>query len=337
MSDLASRIAIKRDRTILLGKDVVVDGYDLKRKIAVITHAHGEACWGLEELLGSCENIFMSKPTRDLLTAQKGAYLELRRNIKAIDYDSAQKIEGTTLVLKKARHILGASQVFVKEEKGCEVAYTGDFLFPDPGTEVVMSETLAISSTYGNPSQVRRFARKDAEAKLIELVKNNSSKSIEIAAQKGQLQEAMTLLTGAGVSVPFICTLETLKWTTIYRKYGATIGDCLSSSTDEAKRIMGTRSSCIFFRDLHVQALDLPPDRTRIRLSGYDSAKPYYAVEPNLYVVTLSESADFAGTIDYVKQSKARVLVADNSRGGDATSLAMEAKRLGIASYVMPS
>jgi Cft2 family RNA processing exonuclease len=329
-------VDIRKDRTILLGKNIMVDGHDLKRKVAVITHAHGNACWGLEELLGSCENIFMSNATKDLLIAQKGTYLELRRNIKAIDYDSPQRVEGTKLVLRKARHILGSSQVSIREEGSEEVAYTGDFLFPDPMTDILKPETLVVNSTYGNPSQIRQFRRRDAEDKLVELVKRNSSRFIEISAEKGQLQEAMALLTASGVSLPYLCTQETLRWTMVYQKYGVKIGPCLATTSDEAKRIIGTRGNGIFFRDLHVQQPNLPEGRTSIRLSGSDSAKPYYEIEPDSFMVTMSDSADFAGTMDYIRESKPHALVADNSRGGDATSLATEARRLGLKAYVMP-
>ena len=336
MSDFLSGVSIRTDRTILLGKNTVVDGYDLKRKVAVITHAHGNASWGLEELLGTCENIFMSKATKDLLIAQKGTYLELRRNIKSIDYDSPQKIEGTRLVLRKARHILGSSQVSVRDEGDEEVAYTGDFLFPDSMTDVVRPETLVVNSTYGNPSQIRKFKRREAEDKLVELVKLNSSRFIEISADKGQLQEAMALLTASGVSLPYLCTPETLKWTSVYQKYGIRTGPCISTTSDDAKRIIGTGSSGIFFRDFHVQHPNLPGGRTSIRLSGSDSAKSYYEIEPDSFMVTMSDSADFAGTMDYIRGSKAHALVADNSRGGDAASLAMEARRLGVKAYIMP-
>jgi len=44
--------------------------------------------------------------------------------------------------------------------------------------------------------------------------------------------------------------------------------------------------------------------------------------------VALSNHADFAGTIDYIRTTGARYVVTDNKRGGHAVELAQEVTRL---------
>ena len=326
------------NRTVLLGDSVQCDGFATNRKIAVITHAHGDACWGVTDLLGYCKSILMSPPTKDLILAQLGGSYLIRANLISIDYDTPQVIEGTKITLRRARHILGASQVEVEDVGGTSMAYTGDFLSPDPATEIVKTETLAISSAYGDPSQVRSFSRPEVEGRFVELVRSAVQRGpVEVIAHKGKLQEAMALLNLNGINLPFVCTPETMKWVDVYRKYGEKVGDCISSADDEGKKLIGTKSTSIFFRDLNTPQHSLPENRVRIKLSGYDSAQPFYRVEDDYYWVTISDSADFKGTLDYVERSKPKVLITDNSRGGNAELLASEVtQRFGIPAYPSP-
>ena len=152
---------VSQDSSITLGGGIVCDGYADECPAAVITHAHGDHYWGLDKLLLSCENIFMSRATRDLLIAQKPA-LDIRRNIKPLEFGSEVKVDRYKLRILPVKHILGSSQVIIQDvDASKRLAYSGDFLMP--GTQPVEADTLVVDATYGNPTRVRNFDRKEIE------------------------------------------------------------------------------------------------------------------------------------------------------------------------------
>ena len=60
---------------------------------------------------------------------------------------------------------------------------------------------------------------------------------------------------------------------------------------------------------------------------------PILNLADNRYRLAMSDHADFDGTLEYVSASGAKNVVTDNSRGGQAITLALEIEqRLGIKS-----
>jgi putative mRNA 3-end processing factor len=111
---------------------------------AVITHAHGDhAAWG----------------SRAYLTATPGvgvlrARLEPGAAIRAVEYGETVTLNGTTISLHPAGHILGSSQVRI--EHGGEVwVVSGDYKTdPDPTCtpfEPIRCHTFVTESTFGLP------------------------------------------------------------------------------------------------------------------------------------------------------------------------------------------
>jgi len=71
-------------------------------------------------------------------------------------------------------------------------------------------------------------------------------------------------------------------------------------------------------------------EATSIQLSAFMSRPddPVMEYSHCSYRVALSNHADFAGTIEYIRTTGARYVVTDNKRGGHAVELAQEVTRL---------
>jgi putative mRNA 3-end processing factor len=111
---------------------------------AVITHAHGDhATWGSRSYLTSAPGVGVLR-----------ARLEPGSSIRGVEYGETVLLDGTTVSLHPAGHILGSSQVRI--ENGGEVwVVSGDYKTdPDPTCtpfEPVRCHTFVTESTFGLP------------------------------------------------------------------------------------------------------------------------------------------------------------------------------------------
>jgi putative mRNA 3-end processing factor len=111
---------------------------------AVITHAHGDhATWGSRAYLTSAEGVGVLR-----------ARLEPGATIRGIGYGEPLSLNGTTVSLHPAGHILGSSQVRI-EHRGEVWVVSGDYKTdPDPTCtpfEPVRCHTFITESTFGLP------------------------------------------------------------------------------------------------------------------------------------------------------------------------------------------
>src|SRR5215212_2870433 len=123
--------------------DIYIDPW-LPVDRAVITHAHGDhARWGSQHYLGSREG---ARVLRTRLGADA--------SIETLDYRETRDINGVSLSLIPAGHILGSAQVRL-EHRGEVWVVSGDYkLDPDPTCapfEPVRCHTLVTESTFGLP------------------------------------------------------------------------------------------------------------------------------------------------------------------------------------------
>jgi putative mRNA 3-end processing factor len=111
---------------------------------AVITHAHGDhATWGSRAYLTSSEGVGVLRARMD-----PGA------NIRGLPYREPISLNGVTVSLHPAGHILGSSQVRI-EHRGEVLVVSGDYKTdPDPTCtpfEPVRCHTFVTESTFGLP------------------------------------------------------------------------------------------------------------------------------------------------------------------------------------------
>ncbi|HML02483.1 MAG TPA: hypothetical protein VK487_03815, partial [Candidatus Bathyarchaeia archaeon] len=72
-------------------------------------------------------------------------------------------------------------------------------------------------------------------------------------------------------------------------------------------------------------------------VSGWEFGSACRQIGEKEYVLALSDHSDFNGLLQYVEESKPKLVITDNFRAGDAQVLAQEIqKRLGIKSLSLP-
>lgn len=319
---------------ILLGDTACCDGFSLK-PVRVITHAHDDHIKDFETSLGHHDAILMLPATLDILYAIKGRRsLEIRRNLLAIDAEKSFEFNQNKISLRPANHMLGSSQVLVETHDGLRLGYSGDFAWP---IEPFAVDELVVDATYGNPDYIRPYREEDAVEEFIELVETllKEERRICIKAFTGRLQYAMQLLQDR-VHLPFLAGKKQASIAEAYQKYGVLINPVLSRHSEEGKRLIAEGGPYIAFHHLAERVPETDYD-TCIFVSSYmvPREKPLVRTMFGHYRVAITDHADFNQTIDYVAAAGPKLVVVDNSRGGDAVTLAAEIKsRLNIPTLV---
>ena len=139
---------------VLLGPDVVCDGFVREAMARVQTHVHLDHMDSFETSKG-CQQIIASEATLSLLVAEYDADLPYRSNIRALKGSQGYKVGNSEVSLVSSGHMLGAVQVIAELQNGMRLGYSGDFQWPLD--DVIQVDALVLDSTYGAPSNVREF------------------------------------------------------------------------------------------------------------------------------------------------------------------------------------
>ncbi len=332
---MVTKASITRKGAVLLGKHVACDSHDEHRPLRVVTHAHYDHLTGLEQSLRKCQAVVMTPPTRDLLAALRGPLFPFVGNVKALNYGETLMHDDERLTLHQADHILGAAQVLVEDEEGARIVYTGDFRISN--TPVLEADILVLEATYGNPFQVRPFQKVVGTA-LVSLVESALKIGpVYIFGYHGKLQEVMQILHANHVDVPFLAPEKIFQISKVCERHGMRVGKVLSTMGDEAKEIVGRNESHVAFYHMNSKR-HVGRDAFRISVSGWEFSFPRRQIAPNEHVVALSDHADFNQLIEYVRESRPKMVITDNYRVGGAKSLAREIeKRLAIPAKALPA
>lgn len=322
--------------TILLGAKVSCDGFSWSRPTRVITHVHDDHLREFEVSLGYQEPILMLPATRDLVYAIKGPQsLRFRRNLVAIDAGRTFTVGSEEVTLFPANHILGSAQLLVETAEGERLGYTGDFGWPIdvlPGLD-----ELVLDATYGNPDYVRTYREEDIVIELIELVRQllSQGKRICIKAVTGRLQYVMQILQSA-LRVPFVAGKKQCSVAAVYAAYGCFTEPIFDKNGEEARKIIKEKVPYVAFHHLRERLPETDFD-VFILVSAYmvPRERPLVELGARTYRVALTDHADFAQTLEYVEKAAPKLVITDNSRGGDAQTLAEELRaRLGVRAVV---
>ena len=180
---------------------------------AIITHAHGDhAAWGSRAYLTSARGVGVLR-----------ARLEPGATIRGVEYGETVELNGTTVSLHPAGHILGSSQVRI--EHGGEVwVVSGDYKTdPDPTCtpfELLACHTFVTESTFGLPiyrwpSQAEVFAEINAWWRV------NATAGKTSLLLGYALGKAQRLLAGLDPSIGPILTHGAVeRMTSVYRQGG---------------------------------------------------------------------------------------------------------------------
>lgn len=319
---------------VLLGPDVVCDGFYADAKGRVQTHVHLDHMYGFNTSKG-IHKIFMSKGTYDIIVVQQNADIPIRTNIRPINYGETFGMGESKVCLLSSRHILGAAQVQVSLENGNRIGYSGDFDWPLE--KVIQVETLVVDATYGSPCSRRNYTRNEAMTRLLEIVFDRIRYGpIHLIAHRGTLQRAIDLL-DYEMDVPVIASDNTINETRVYQVHGYSIPDIYKFDSGQGKQVLSTGRYIRIFRT--GEHRPEPNDViSTIILSCFmgNSDDPVLEHAKNTFRIALTAHADFNQTLEYIKATGATKVITDNSRGGKAVELAHEIKsRLGI--NAMPS
>jgi putative mRNA 3-end processing factor len=305
---------------VLLGDEVVCDGFVYEMPYRVQTHIHDDHMRDFDSSKGY-QRILMTEPTRQLLINELNADLKYRSNLCSIPPGTTQHLGNVQLEVLPNEHMLGCVQVAVTLANGMRVGYSGDFQWPLNG--VIEVDALVVDSTYGSPGSIRRYSQEEAEQRFVELILTWLPYGhVMVKAHRGTLHRALELLDGT-MTWPMLGTTRLCKEAQVYRSFGYSIPDLVPVETDEGKEIMK--------EDKYVRFIgkgDHPPADpwlgTTITLSAYmvPSDDPVLQYSERAYRVALSNHADFNGTLEYVKATRAHYVVTDNSRGGHGVELA---------------
>jgi putative mRNA 3-end processing factor len=323
--------SITKEGAVLLGEEVSVDAHS-HRPYRVITHAHLDHILGFSESLRKCKKVIATPQTKEILKVLKENISEVE-GIEELSYEETIQLDGCSLTLYPANHIIGACQVLIIERSGKRLLYTGDFRLE--GTPVVEADLLVIEATYGNPSNRRPFKGRVKEELLclveIELEKN----PVYIFGYHGKLQEVANLLTEGGIDVPMILPSSVYKVAGVCRKYGMKLGSIFLANSPEGKRRIREGN---YIRLQHSSSSHRVKERvTKIYLTGWEFKAPCKKIAPGEYVVSFSDHGDFDELLEYVRMAQPSLVITDNFRVGDAKVLAREIKKhLGIDAIPMP-
>ena len=331
---MTPKASVTRNGAILLGKHVACDSNDLHRPIRVVTHAHYDHLGGLKQSLRRCKAVVMTPATRDMLAVLRGQ-TSLNGNIYALNYGETLRYDGEGLTLHPADHILGAAQVLVEDKDEARIVYTGDFRMSH--TPALEADILVLEATYGSPFHVRPFS-KIVESALVSLVESAlKSGPLYIFGYHGKLQEIMQILHENDIEAPFILPERVFLTAKVCERYGMRLGKILSADGDEAREITRKNEPHVAFYHMNSKRY-VGTHALRICVSGWEFSGPRRQIAPNEHIVALSDHADFKELLQYVSESKPKLVITDNYRVGDAVVLAREIeKRLGIPAKALPS
>jgi putative mRNA 3-end processing factor len=319
-------IYVAGDGTVALGNKVTCDGYLYDIPIRVQTHIHMDHLDEFDRSKGY-QDILMSDATRDLLIAERNADLPVRGNLKTVQLNESYKFEDIEIQLIDNGHMLGSVQVAVELPGGTRCGYSGDFNWPID--KVISVNELVVDSTYGSPESVRRYSQEEAEVSLLEIVSRGLKfGAVYIKAHRGTLERAINCLNGV-FKCPIIVTSQEYKIIEVYQKYGYNLTEVLSIDSEEAEYAINTGR----YIKLSGYYGESPTEATSVVLSAYHSRmnKPYIEYSEKAYAVSLSNHADYEGTLEYVAKTGAEFVITDNCRGGKGVELALSIEReLGV-------
>ena len=199
--------------------DVFVDPPQARTR-AIITHGHSDhARYGHGAVLATADTIAVM---------QERYGPDCAGSFQAVDYGEPVRIDGVTVTLYPAGHILGSAQVLLEYE-GQRIVVTGDYKrLPDATAhpfELVACDLLVTEATFGLP--VFQHPRPEAEiARLLRSVRDNPERAHVIGCYAlGKAQRMISLLRQSGYDAPIYLHGAMVRLCALYEERGVVLGD----------------------------------------------------------------------------------------------------------------
>ena len=327
---------IRSDGTVLLGSKVSCDGFSASAPFRIQTHVHQDHMTDFSTSKGE-QDIIMTRPTRDLLIAILNCEIPDRNNILTLDEGRQHQVADGTVELMDSGHMLGSAHVRVTLKDGFRVGYSSDFFWPL--FRVFEVDELVVDATYGSPDAVRRYRQQEVEERFVQLVHDRLRRGpVVVLGYRGRLQYGMSLLSGCTMH-PILATRRVATVASVYKNHGFSIDPWLETESDEAKQLVLNGSRYLAFVELTEQR-NHPWVRAvqKVTLSAFMVPRedPIMDYGNGDFRIALTDHADFAGTLEFIRASAARRVITHPGQG-DAYALADAVRsRLGIQAFVGP-
>lgn len=313
---------------VKLGEDVTCDGFVDGYKYRVQTHVHSDHMTHFNQSKGF-QTIIMSEATKGLLGLEHYD-LAVRENVISLPIDGIYSDSRLHIELKSSGHMLGSAQVAVTTAAGERLGYSGDFSWPLK--DVIKVEHLVIDSTYGSPDSVRHYSQEDANVYFREIVTEKIKNGpIIIKASRGSLHRALELLNGLA-QCPVIASRKKIREAKVFEKYGYCICPLMELESPDV-RSLRKEGPYIELYYIGEQVFYDRGDITTVNLtaSWVHGVKPFLELSDYSYQIAISDHADFNETLEYVRETGAREVLTDSTRGIHADNLARAiSNKLGI-------
>lgn len=316
-------VDVSIEGAVLLGPDVVCDGFFYGPKARIQSHIHADHMGDFETSKG-LQKIILSPETYELLILEKNAELPYRANIIPVEHNQQIKIGSSNIQLMSSGHMLGAVQAQVTLSNGNRVGYSGDFNWPLD--EAIQVDTLILDSSCGSTIRNCHYDKEDVKDRMLELFCAELRKGpIMLKAYRGTLQYALDILSNE-IRAPLLCSDLIYKEIEIYNKFGFIFPNYFLINSSEGKKIVRNESYIYIcnFRKYNPNISLAKTTKITLSLFRTDEKDPVRKFSESSYRIALSAHADFNDTLEYVLATGAKEVITDNSRGGHAIDLAQE-------------
>ena len=187
---------------------------------AIITHGHAD------HARAGHKHVLATPQTIEIMKRRYGAHCA--NHFQALNYGEPLGIDGVTVILYPAGHILGSAQVLL-EYKGHRVVATGDYKTrPDKTAqafELVQCDTFITEATFGLPV-FQHPNPEDEIKKLLHSVAQQKERCHVIGAYAlGKAQRVIKLLREARYDAPIYLHGAQTKLCEYYQQQGIDLGD----------------------------------------------------------------------------------------------------------------
>jgi putative mRNA 3-end processing factor len=331
---LSMRASVTDRGAVILGKNVACDAFEETRPLRVVTHAHADHMVGLKQSLRTCEKVFMTQATKDMIDVMRSPLFLMSGVVETLEYGKTIQYGEECITFFRADHILGAAQVLVQDFEGKRIVFTGDFRID--GTPVIESDVLVIEATYGSPTCKRSFST-DVRTSLVSLVERGLKHgTVYVFGYHGKLQEVMEILHKADLQVPFIAPETVFQVAKVCERHGMRLGQLMPSKEPEAEELLENNVPSVAFYHMESRG-SVGLDNFRVLVSGWEFGSAIRQTGIREYVVALSDHSDFNGLLEYVRRSKPEFVITENFRVSNGETLAKEIRKtLGISATALP-
>jgi putative mRNA 3-end processing factor len=322
---------------VVLGPPLICDGFAEEVPNRAQTHLHSDHMEHFDRSKGR-QQIFMSLETKELLLQHGDSALPFRTNLHAVPAGKTMDLgDGFQMELVPSGHMLGSSQVVLEYPDGYRVGYSGDFDYPLDN--VITVDELVVDSTYGGFRSNREFSQSEALESLKDLFCSRIAHGpVLFKGHRGVVPPALEALSDT-MPLPVVATPEHALDFAVYERNGFTLPEWreVSSSKVEESFSLGHR---VVVASLGNRCIPNSQEVSIISLRrDWTQREPVLRVGDRAWHVGLSSHADLQGTLAYIRDTGASVVLTDNVRGSShGIELAQTVRaQLGIEAVACPT